>query len=161
MKRWVLGLLAVGIVGGGFVLAGGVGWLDSTGMLGQDRLVRSRVEAYWQARRAGDLTEMSRYEHPEQQWSADPKMLETAAYEIRSIEIDGEEAVAVVAFTARLKHPQFSRLDREIVANDRWVRYDGDWHREKHPMNIKELLGEARQRLHPSGKPAPDETGSE
>lgn len=161
MKRWVLSLLAIVVMGGGFVLAGGVGWLESTGMLGQDRLVRSRVEGYWQARLEGDLAKMAGFEHPEQQWSADPKMLETAKYEIRSIEIDGDEAVAVVAFTARLKDPKLSRFNREIVANDRWIRYEGNWHREKHPMNIKELLGEARQRLHPSGKPAPDETGSE
>jgi hypothetical protein len=98
---------------------------------------------------------MSRLQHPDQPLVADPGMLVTESYEIQSIEIDGDHAVAVVALHARLNHPRLSGFDRDIVTHDRWVRIEGQWHRDKQPTSLRQMLRDVQEKLHPGGDSAP------
>lgn len=166
-KALVLGLVvAIVAIGAVFALPHGVDWLTSTGLLGEERLVRSRIEMFWDARLKRDLATMSELQHPDQPLVADPGMLVTEDYEIQSIEIDGDHAVATVAMHARLSHPRLSGFEREIVTQDRWVRIDGQWRRDKQATSLKQMLREVQDRLHPEGDsaptgPAPDQSTSD
>jgi hypothetical protein len=153
-----LGALALGVVGF-LALPGGRGWLTSTGVLGEERLVRSRIDGYWNARVQGDLAAMARYQHPDQQSVPDTGLLTTEAFEIRSLSIEGDQATAEVAVKARLQHPKLRNMEREVVAKERWVKVDGRWHRDKQLTSIKDMFRGVQDRLHPSGDTAPDGQG--
>lgn len=158
-KPVILGLATVTVAIFGFLaLPAGRAWLTASGLLGEERLIRSRVERYWNARVDGDLATMSRYQHPEQPEVAEGGMLVTESFEIRSIQIDGDQAVATIKMHTRLKQPRLSTFERDIIAEDRWVRLDGEWRRDKRPANLRELLRGVQGQLHPSDDSAPDES---
>ena len=93
-KKVMIGVgLVVAIGLGAFYSLGGMSWLDAQGFRGQDRLVRARVEGYWQARVDGDVDKIASYAHPDQSGAFDPGILVTESYEIRSLEVDGDNAV--------------------------------------------------------------------
>jgi len=156
MKRFALLLIvAAAALGGLFALAGGMDWLTATGLLGQERLVRSRLDGYWQARVKGNLEEMAQYIHPEQRGIPDPGMLNTERYEVKSLAIDGERAVAVVDLRARLTNPVLAGITRDVTTQDVWVMHAGRWYREKQPVGIHSILKKA-QEVAASGRSAPD-----
>ncbi len=52
------------------------------------------------------------------------------SYDIRSIHIDQDEAVATVYYTWKANHPLFEKSEpKEHVMEDRWVRIDGTWYK--------------------------------
>jgi hypothetical protein len=82
-------------------------------------------------------------------------MLVTESYEIQSIEIDGDTAVAVVSMHTRLDHPRLSDFDRQIVTQDKWVRLDGEWRRDKQTAGLRQMFRKIQEKLHPGGDSAP------
>jgi hypothetical protein len=121
-------LLAVG--GLAFETAGGMGWLESTGLLGRERQARAAVNGYWQARVEDDLDKMGAYVHPLQPGMYDPGMLVTTSYQISELGIEGDEATVKVDATFRIDHPSLSHVERKKLLEERWVRYEGNWYRE-------------------------------
>jgi len=105
-------VLALGVAA--LVSFGGLGWLDSTGLRGQDRLVEARVKGYWQARVDRNLEGQVEYLHPLQGTVADSGMLVTESFEIKSVSVEGDEAVADLVVKSRLKHPILSARDRTV-----------------------------------------------
>lgn len=158
MKRLVLFLIVAVAAGGSlFALAGGKDWLTANGFLGQERLLRSRLDGYWQARVKGDLAAMAQYIHPEQRGIANPGgLLTTEKYEVKSLEINGERAVAVVDMRARVSTPSMAGFTRDITTKDVWVKQAGGWYREKQLVGINSILKKA-QEASAAGRSAPDD----
>jgi hypothetical protein len=123
---------------------GGVEWLDSTGMLGQERALSSRVRGYWNARVDNDLERMARFIHPLQGEVSDPGILVTNSYELRDLTIDGDSATAMLKVKSHLKHPILSNKEREVELHSRWVRYEGKWYQDVVPGTLAEALKQDR-----------------
>ena len=146
MKKSIVGLVLLLAAGSlAFAGLGGLGWLGSLGILGEERHLRSRVEAYWQARVDNDAGTIADCEHPRQMGILQEGLLDTEKYEIVDLVIDGEEAVATVNFRSRLRHPMLSQKVRDVEVQDRWEHYQGRWYREQHPVGfldtVKDLQG--------------------
>ncbi|MCP3979812.1 MAG: hypothetical protein GY716_10860 [bacterium] len=148
-KKMLIGAALTATIAGGlaFNAMGGARWVDSTGVRGTERLVRSQIATYWDARVAANVDVMSKFRHPEQSATMDPGMLQTEKYEIREIVVDGDEAVAQVVATTRLKHPMFAERLRKIEMADLWVRHEGAWVRKPAPVTLGQAVKavEARQ----------------
>ena len=129
----VLGLTAVAMV------ATQPGWLMSL-VLGEERAVRKRAEAYWTARQAGDLRAMAPFVHPLQKAVQENDLLETRAFEITGVTVKGDEALVGVKGKFRVKLARTSSADREMTQDDRWVRYKGVWYHALHPVGFGEVL---------------------
>jgi len=141
MRKSIVALVLVLAAGSlAFAGLGGFGWLDSLGILGEERHLRTRVEAYWQARVDSDAGTIATYEHPLQTGVVQEGLLDTLSYEIVDLVIDGEKAVATVNLRSRVRHPMFSNMDREVQVQDPWERYQGRWYREVHPVGLKDSL---------------------
>lgn len=141
MKKLVIGSLAVVALSGIAMTAmGGMSWIDTLGLRGDKHLLQSRVNAYWQARVAGDLEHMAQYTHPLQESVAEPGMLVTEGYELHEIEVNGEEAIAKLTVHSRLKHPVLSARDRTIEMSTKWVKYEGKWYTALAPTNIYDAI---------------------
>jgi hypothetical protein len=141
MKKFVIILVVVVALGAGALVSfGGMSWLDSMGLRGQDRLVESRVRGYWQARVDRDLEEQVEFLHPQQGSVADSGMLVTESFEITGIEIDGDDAVADLVVKSRLKHPILSARDRTVEMQTKWVKHEGKWYRALAPQTVFEII---------------------
>ena len=141
MKKVIIGLvLALGLGGLAVTANGGLSWVDSLGLRGQERLVKSRIENYWQARMDEDVDGMSRFVHPLQQSVAQPGMLVTESFELGDVTIDGDSATAQLTVKHRLRHPVLSSRDRTVELNTRWVRYEGKWYRDVTPVGMYEAI---------------------
>jgi len=141
MKKIVINsvvVLALGVAA--LVSFGGLGWLDSTGLRGQDRLVEARVKGYWQARVDRNLEGQVEYLHPLQGTVADSGMLVTESFEIKSVSVEGDEAVADLVVKSRLKHPILSARDRTVEMQTRWVKHEGTWYRALAPQTVFEII---------------------
>ena len=112
-KIVIIAVVIVALGAAALVSFGGLSWLDSTGLRGQDRLVESRVRGYWQARVNRDLDGQVEYLHPLQGTVADSGMLVTESFEIKGIVVEGDEAVADLVVKSRLKHPILDHGRRE------------------------------------------------
>jgi len=131
MKKIAIAMILILAAGGlTFESVGGMGWLQSTGLLGSERQLRGAVEGYWQARVDDDLARMADFVHPDQEGMYDPGMLKTLKFELAEITIDGDRATATVDVTFRLDHPTLSHVERAKTLHDRWVRHEGAWYRE-------------------------------
>ena len=129
----VLGLTAVAMV------ASQPSWLTSL-VFGEERSVKKRAEAYWTARQAGDLRAMAPFIHPLQKSVQENDLLETRSFEITGITIKGDEALVGVKGKFRVKLARTTSTDRELVQDDRWVRYKGEWYHSLHPVGFGEVL---------------------
>jgi len=141
MKKIVI-IAVVVLALGAVALAsfGGLSWLDSTGLRGQERLVESRVRGYWQARVNRNLEAQVEYLHPLQGTVADSGMLVTESFEINSISVEGDEAIADLVVNSRLKHPILSARDRTVEMQTRWVKHEGTWYRALAPQTVFEII---------------------
>jgi hypothetical protein len=141
VRKGLIGLVLVVLAGGvAFTALDGMAWLDSLGIRGEERLLRSRMEAYWQARVDRDYEGILKHAHPLQRIVPSPGTLHTLAYELGDIEIDGDEAVADVTMTTRLQHPILSRHERTVSIRDQWVRYEGVWYKDVRPVGYGQIL---------------------
>ena len=96
-KKLIIALPVFVLVAGlGLAAVFGMPWLEGNGLLGQERLLESRMHAYWQARVAGDVEAMSNYQHPRQRLVMSPGMLITESYDVTNIEVGEEKATATV-----------------------------------------------------------------
>jgi hypothetical protein len=130
-KKILIAAIVVLAVGGlTFESAGGMGWLESTGILGSERQLQSAIRGYWQARVEDDLNQMAEYVHPLQQGMYDPGLLKTTEYQLGALMIEGDTAKASLDVTFRIDHPSLSHVERKKTLEDRWVRYEGSWYRE-------------------------------
>lgn len=141
MNKVVLSLAGVLLCGGlAFGAMGGIAWIDSLGLRGAEKQAQSRIEGYWNARLDNDLDAMAGYIHPAQTTIMDPGMLITEAYELRDVEVAGDEAVAKVWLRSRIKHAMFSGKTRELEINDHWTRFRGQWYKTPGPLTIKDAI---------------------
>jgi hypothetical protein len=141
MRKILIGTAAAAVLGGAALAAmGGMGWLDATGLRGEERLVRTRVEGYWQARMDGDLEAIAGYVHPLQGQVPEPGILMTEGYELHGVAVDGDEATAKVTVKSRLKHPVLSSRGRTLEMDSRWVKYEGKWYMAITPTNIYDTI---------------------
>ncbi|MFQ5767233.1 MAG: hypothetical protein ACE5ID_04540 [Acidobacteriota bacterium] len=144
MKRIAM-LAVLAVLGGGaaFAWVGGLSWLDSLGLRGDEALLRSRVEAYWQARVEGEMEKQVPYIHPLQKSIPEPGMLITEKAKVLDLRLDGDEAYATVDMTVRLKHAILGNKEREVKLEDKWVRYQGEWYKDVHPVGLTNIIKEA------------------
>jgi len=150
MKKLVIIVVLILIAGGvAFATLGGMSWLDSTGLRGQERLLKGQIEAYWQARIDQDMETMAEFEHPLSDGVADAGMLVTDSYSIDRIEVNGDEALSVVKLVTHIKHPLLSGRTREVNMRDIWVRYEGEWYRDVHPTSFSDIIKSAEENRHP------------
>jgi hypothetical protein len=142
MLKKVLVGLGLGVAGMALTVnaMGGVEWLDSLGLLGQQRALASRVRGYWNARVGNDLQRMARYVHPLQEAIPDPGMLITDSYDLEKLEIEGDTALATLKVRSRLKHPILSAKQREVELRSRWVRYQGHWYQDVTPVGLADTI---------------------
>jgi len=133
----VLGL-ALGSVA--FAAAGWMGWLDSLGVMGDERLLRSRVLAYWQARYDQDYEAIRTFHHPLQELVPDPAMVLTESFELQDLQMGEDEALAIIHVVSRVKHPILSGRTRDRTLKDRWVRYKGNWYKDLAPAGYGQVL---------------------
>ena len=141
MKKFVIIFAVVVAVGAAALISfGGLSWLDSTGLRGQERLVESRVRGYWQARVDRNLEAQVEFLHPQQGTVADSGMLVTESFELKGITIEGEEAFADLVVKSRLKHPILSARDRTVEMQTRWVKHEGTWYRALAPQTVFEII---------------------
>jgi len=141
-----------------FAGLGGFGWLDSLGILGEERHLRVRVDTYWQARVEDDAGTIATYEHPLQMAVMEEGLLNTLNYEIVDLVIDGEKAVATVNLRSRLRHPILSPKVREVQVQDRWEHYQGRWYREQFPVGLSDTIRDLQGQWQP---PTQTPTGDE
>ena len=141
MKKFVIIFAVVVAVGAAALISfGGLSWLDSTGLRGQERLVESRVRGYWQARVDRNLEAQVEFLHPQQGTVADSGMLVTESFELKGITIEGEEAFADLVVKSRLKHPILSARDRTVEMQTKWVKHEGTWYRALAPQTVFEII---------------------
>lgn len=158
MKKFVFGFVLLLLLGGvAFKVLGGMTLLDGMGLRGDERQVRSRMDAYWDARVQGDLQEMAEYAHPQESSFMQPGALITEAFEIQSVELREDKAVATVKVRSRIKQAAFSSRTRELVIKDPWVRFEGNWYQEPGPVTMQDLIRQYRGEWTPPvvGKDAP------
>jgi hypothetical protein len=130
-KKILIATIVVLAIGGlTFESAGGMGWLESSGLLGRERQLQAAVHGYWQARVEDDLTRMADYVHPLQQEMYDPGLLKTVSYQVGSIAVEGDAATATIEATFRLDHPSLSHVERTKTLAERWVRHEGSWYKD-------------------------------
>ncbi len=159
MKKSILVLVLVLAAGSlAFAGLGGFGWLDSLGILGEERHLRARVDTYWQARVDNDAGTIATCEHPLQMAVIEEGLLDTLNYEIVDLVIDGEKAVATVNLRSRLRHPMFAQMVREVQVQDRWEHYQGRWYREQHTVGLTDTLRDMQGQWQP---PTQTPTGDE
>ena len=145
MKKLIIGIgLIIAASGFAFTTMGGMSWLDSMGLRGEDRLVRSRMVGYWDARVAADVESMADFIHPAQPMVFQSGMLITENYELQELEVEGDHAVATVKLTSRIKHALFSSKSRDVTIQDGWVRYKGTWYKEPGPVTFKDAIDHYR-----------------
>jgi hypothetical protein len=141
MKRLLIVALLVLVAGGvAFTALGGMPWLDSLGLRGQERLLRSYVQEYWQARIDRDMQKMAKFEHPLSDGVADAGMLVTESFTIDSIEVAGDEAFTKLTLITHIQHPLLSGKTREVRLRDKWVRHEGEWYRDIHPTSFSDMI---------------------
>jgi hypothetical protein len=152
MKKVLIVLAGVVAVAGITVQAmGGVAWLDSMGLRGQEKLVESRLKAYWDARVDGDLARMSEFIHPLQEAVPDPGMLVTESYEIADLTVAESVADARLQVKSRLKHPILSSRERDVELVNRWVKYEGNWYVDVTPIGLNDVIKKHKgEWTHPS-----------
>ncbi len=157
-KKLFIGLAFVLLVGGiAFTATGGMTWLDAAGLRGTERMVESRINAYWQARMESDTEKMADFVHPLQGSVMAPGMLQTLEYELKDVELEGDTAFVTVKVKSRLKHPIFSSRTRELDMKSRWVRFEGRWVRDVVPSGIREAIQAHRGEWVPPTAQAPVE----
>jgi hypothetical protein len=160
-KILIVSVLVVALGAAAVVAFGGLSWLDSTGLRGQERLVESRVRGYWEARVARDLESQVQYLHPLQGSVADSGMLVTEGFEIKGITVEGEEATADLVVHSRLKHPILSARARSVEMQTKWVKVDGKWYRALAPQTVFEIIQNEQGRwTPPTAQTAPPEPGT-
>lgn len=141
MRKYLIGIVLLLVVGGfAFVSLGGIKWLDSMGFRGQERVLRSRIVGYWDARLDGDRDLIAQYQHPEQKEVFDPGMLVTESYDFVDLQIDGDTAVAKVDLVTYIKHPMLSAHTQEAQVRDEWVLVDGTWYRAVQPVSLGQMI---------------------
>jgi len=141
MRKYLIGIVLLLVVGGfAFVSLGGIKWLDSMGFRGQERVLRSRVEGYWEARLKGNAQEVAQFQHPDQREVFDPGMLVTESYEIVDLRVDGDTAVANVDLVTYIKHPLLSAHTQDAQVRDEWVQVDGTWYRAVQPVSLGQMI---------------------
>jgi len=153
MKKAAIGLVLVLTLGGAVAAMGGMSWLDSTGLRGQERLLNSRIDAYWDARKGGDIETMAAYIHPLQESVPEVGMLVTEAYELQDLSIDGDRAMSTVSVRSRLKHPIFSSRERTVELKTAWVRYHGKWYKDVTPSTITDAIKQYQGKWTPPTDP--------
>jgi len=151
MKKLIVVAVLIVLIAGGiaFSMLGGMSWIDSMGLRGQERLLRGRVATYWQARIDQDLEKMAEFEHPLADGVAEGGLLVTESYRIDGIEISGDEAISEVTIVTYIKHPLLSGTTRELQMRDPWVRYEGEWYRDVHPTSFSDIIKSAQESAHP------------
>lgn len=162
MRKMLLGTtLALALTGAAFTAFGGPSWLDATGLRGEDRLVASRLAAYWQARMEGNPEAMVEYVHPLQESVPENGLLVTEGYEIHDVAVDGDTAIASLTVKSRLKHPLLSHRERVVEMKSRWVKYEGKWYTAPAPTNVVDAI-KAQQGLWtpPAAAPVTDDATS-
>lgn len=122
---------------------------------GPERTVRKRAVAYWEARVANDTSSMATYAHPLQRAQQENTLLVTDAYEITSVRVDGDKATVGIKAKYHLKMPQMKNLERDVVHDDIWVRYKGEWYHDLHPVGLGEVLQRGLGKWKPPTEPAP------
>ena len=139
-KIVIISVVIVALGAAALISFGGLSWLDSTGLRGQERLVESRVRGYWQARVDRNLEAQVEFLHPQQGTVADSGMLVTESFELKGITIEGEEAFADLVVKSRLKHPILSARDRTVEMQTKWVKHEGTWYRALAPQTVFEII---------------------
>jgi hypothetical protein len=132
------------------------GWIG----LGPERAVRKRAEGYWDARVAKDLRGLAPFVHPLQRAIQENSILETDSYEITRVQVDGDVAIVGIKAKYRLKQPLVRNIDRELLHDDKWVRYKGEWYHAPHPVGLGEILEQGLGKWKPPKEPPPSPTDS-
>ncbi len=96
-----------------------------------------RITEFWECRVKGDYVTIYDLMSPDIKKSVSrPAFVGSKgfvnyySYEVRSIEIEGDEATAIVHYTWKANHPLFEKSEpKEHVMEDRWVRLDGAWYK--------------------------------
>jgi hypothetical protein len=83
---------------------------------------------------------MAPYVHPLQPTLVEPGLLVTEGYEIESLSVEGDTAVANMMIRSRIKHPLFSAKPREYRMPVRWVRYEGRWYKDVTPTGPSDII---------------------
>jgi hypothetical protein len=140
-KRIVLAVLLLAVGAGlAFTSFGGLAWLDSKGFRGDERQLRSRLDAYWNARVERNDEGMRPFQHPLQTTKAETGMLQTESYNVERLTVEGDEALATIHVVARLRHPLLGGKTREVTIEDSWVRYQDNWYRAITPVGYAETM---------------------
>lgn len=151
-KTFVIGSAVLLLAGGAsFAAFGGMNWLDSLGLRGPERQVRTRVVGYWEARLANDPVRMAPYIHPLQQSLVGAGPLTTETYELQDLVVNGEEAVATVHLRARVRNALVTSGPREVTIKDRWVRHEGQWFKEPGSNTIQDAIKRYKGQWTPPG----------
>jgi hypothetical protein len=104
---------------------------------------------------------MAEFAHPLQSQVVQPGLLVTEGYEIRSITVDGDRATVDVTVRSRLKHPMFSKKEREVRLEQPWVKYRGRWYLEPQPIGLADSIRKRRGTWKPPGQQPVETEGSE
>jgi len=103
-----------------------------------------RIQEYWDCRVKGDYVTIYDLMSPDiRETISRPAFVGAKGYvnyysfDIRAIEIDQDEARALVHYTWKANHPLFEKSDpKEHVMEDTWVRIDGTWYKKFVPPNM-------------------------
>ena len=105
---------------------------------GEVESLGERVKGFWQARIAGDDLKAYNYEAYsktgkmtlQQYIRARNPALKYTAYEVKGIVEKGDEATVTVDLQYHLVIAARGELDLPATLDERWVRLDGQWHRQ-------------------------------
>jgi hypothetical protein len=145
MKKIAIGFVLLALAGStAFAVFGGMSFVDGLGLRGAERQVRARVLAYWDARLRNDLEAMAQYVHPQESMIMQPGALVTEQYELQTLELREDAAVATLKIRSRIKQAGFSTNARETVLKDPWVRFEGTWYKAPGPVTIQDAIRQYR-----------------
>jgi hypothetical protein len=99
--------------------------------------LKDRITQFWDCRLKGDYVTVYDLMSPDiRETVTRPSFVGAKgfvnyySYDIKSIEIDGDEARARVHYTWKANHPLFEKSSvKDNVMEDVWVRIDGDWYK--------------------------------